>query len=83
MTIKLPAKKQLISHLVAAFLGLLGGFLGKDLSGLQKPVENAAEVVIDEADVKITPKAEKKIEALMATETKSVDAGPETAAPSK
>ena len=42
---RLPMKKQLVSHLVALVLGLLGGFLGKDLSGLQEPVEKAVEKV--------------------------------------
>jgi hypothetical protein len=42
----MPAKKSLISHLVALILGLLGGFLGHDLSGLQAPVEKAAEQLV-------------------------------------
>jgi hypothetical protein len=42
----MPAKKSLISHFVALILGLLGGFLGHDLSGLQAPVEKAAEQLV-------------------------------------
>jgi len=45
-TIPAPAKKSLISHFVALILGLLGGFLGHDLSGLQAPVEKAAEQLV-------------------------------------
>lgn len=75
MSIQIPAKKQVISHLVAVFLGLLGGFLGKDLTGLQKPAERAAEVAVDAAAIKVVSEVEKKIEAPKPTETKAVDAG--------
>lgn len=36
-------KKMIISHVLTLLLGLLGGFLGRDLSGLQKPLEAAVE----------------------------------------
>lgn len=42
-------KKNVISHLVAAILGFLGGVLGVDLAGLQKPVEKTVEAVIEPA----------------------------------
>ena len=47
-------KKTVISHAVALFLGILGGLLGRDLSGLQKPVEAAATVAVDSAEKAMT-----------------------------
>lgn len=38
-------KKMIISHVLTLLLGLLGGFLGRDLSGLQKPIEEAVSTV--------------------------------------
>ncbi len=83
MVLKMPAKKQVISHVVAVLLGLLGGFFGKDLSALQKPAENAVTVVVDSAAEKATVVVGKKIEAVLTVETKAVDAGPETSTPMK
>lgn len=40
-------KKQAISHVVAFILGLVGGFFGKDLSPLQKPVETVVGHAVD------------------------------------
>lgn len=40
-------KKMIISHLIALVLGLVGGFLGRDLSGLQKPAEDVVEKVVE------------------------------------
>ena len=40
-------KKQIISHVVAFLLGIFGGFLGKDLSPLQKPVEAVVGQAVD------------------------------------
>lgn len=57
-------KKNVISHLVAFILGTLGGFLGKDLSGLQKPVEKAAEVAVDAVVKKDEAPASKPVEAI-------------------
>jgi len=43
------SRKAIISHAVALILGLIGGFLGKDLSGLQAPVEAVANQAVDAA----------------------------------
>lgn len=40
-------KTTVISHVIALILGLLGGFLGRDLTGLQKPVEEAITAKVD------------------------------------
>lgn len=40
-------RKSIISHVVTLVLGLIGGFLGKDLTGLQAPVEAAVNVAAD------------------------------------
>lgn len=40
-------RKSIISHVVALILGLIGGFLGKDLTGLQAPVEAVVNVAAD------------------------------------
>lgn len=42
-------KKLIISHVVALILGFAGGLFGRDLSGLQKPAEQAATVAVDAA----------------------------------
>lgn len=42
-------RKAIISHAVAMILGLIGGFLGHDLSGLQAPVEGAVNTAVDAA----------------------------------
>lgn len=70
-------KKTVISHVVALLLGALGGFLGKDLSGFQKPAETAATVVVDKAAVVV----EHKIEGAKPPATKAADAGPVLSAP--
>lgn len=41
------SRKAIISHAVALILGLIGGFLGHDLSGLQKPVEGVVNTAVD------------------------------------
>jgi hypothetical protein len=43
-------KKTIISHVVALFLGLLGGLLGRDLSVFQQPVEEAAAIAVGSAE---------------------------------
>jgi len=43
------SRKAIISHAVALILGLIGGFLGKDLSGLQAPIEAVANQAVDAA----------------------------------
>ena len=42
-------RKSLISHVVALVLGLLSGLLGRDLTGLQAPAEQAVGEVVDAA----------------------------------
>jgi hypothetical protein len=56
-------KKLIISHVLTLLLGLLGGFLGMDLSGLQKPLESA-----------VTP-SEKPVPTVTAGEPVIVDGG--------
>lgn len=40
-------KKTIVSHVIALILGLLGGFLGKNLTGTQAPVEKAVTAQVD------------------------------------
>ena len=47
MSILAGSRKAIISHAVALILGLIGGFLGHDLSGLRAPVEQAVNTAVD------------------------------------
>ena len=47
MSILASSRKAIISHAVALILGLIGGFLGHDLSALQAPVEAVANQAVD------------------------------------
>ena len=51
------SRKAIISHAVALILGLIGGFLGHDLSALQAPVEAVANQAIDAAEKVVTSPA--------------------------
>lgn len=67
-------KKQIISHAVAFILGILGGFLGKDLSPLQKPVEVVVGQAADAVEHAAADAA--KHPPAAAPAQSSVDAGP-------
>jgi hypothetical protein len=48
--IRSSPKKTIIAVVVASVLGILGGWFGKDLSGLQEPAEQAVGVGVDVAE---------------------------------
>lgn len=75
---KFPDKKTAIGYIVALILGAIGGFTGKDLSGLQQPAEKAATVVVDKAVEKIAPVAPVApvVDAAPAPAAAAVEAGP-------
>lgn len=69
-------KKKAISHVVAFILGALGSWFGKDLSGLQEPMEKAATVAVDKTEAAVKKKIEEKAPA-------AKDAGPVLDAPAQ
>lgn len=51
------SRRAIISHAVALILGLIGGFIGHDLSGLQKPVEAVVNTAVDAVEKGTKPAA--------------------------
>lgn len=66
-------RNKVVSHIVASLLGALGMWMGKDLSMMQKPVEQAAEKAIDKVGEQVEKQVEKKLEVKLDKST--VDAG--------
>lgn len=70
------SRKAIISHAVAAILGLIGGFLGHDLSGLQKPVEGVVNTAADAVEKVVTSPAPSPLLAKPEPPPPPADAGP-------
>lgn len=76
------SRKAIISHAVALILGLIGGFLGHDLSGLQKPVEGVVNTAVDAVEKVATSPAPSPLPAK--PEAAPADAGtPDAGQPAK
>lgn len=76
------SRKAIISHAVTLILGILGGFLGHDLSGLQAPVEAVTNQAVDAVEKVATSPAPSPVPVRApAPVPQPVDAG--TAAPPK
>lgn len=73
------SRKAIISHAVALILGLIGGFLGHDLSALQAPVEAVANQAVEAAEKVVTSPAPSLLPAK--PEPPPADAGTPAAAP--
>lgn len=74
-------RKSLISHVVALVLGLLSGLLGRDLTGLQAPAEQAVGEVVDAAAKAAADKAPAAPAAAPMTPAVEAPAAPAAPAP--
>ena len=74
------SRKAIISHAVALILGLIGGFLGHDLSALQAPVEAVANQAVDAAEKVVTSPAPSPLPAKPEPTPAPADAGTPAAA---
>lgn len=75
------SRKAIISHAVALILGLIGGFLGKDLSGLQAPVEAVANQAAAAVEKVATSPAPSPLPLPVKDEAAPADAGTPAPAP--